>query len=198
MRNIKQSDIENARKRDLDDINRFKSEVEKYENEVKELTNRTDTTFGDMLNLHKKISESNIPAYRIGGSALDCLLTLKELKTYVTNILKSSATNSDNHDLRNSIDKIETSHDEEFFNNEFLQQICRDDSPITPTLVTSLLSENLESIQTICKQLSPGVLSQAKTEAIKIVKDMLARGEYHSLIKEKLVALGIEASFIKQ
>ncbi len=197
MRNIKQSDIENARKRDLDDINRFKGEVEKYENEVKELTNRTDTTFSDMLKLHKKISESNIPAYRIGGSALDCLPTLKELKAYVANILKNSAANSDNHDLIDSIDKIESSYDEYFFNNEFLQQICRDDSPITPTLVTSLLSENLESIDIICRQLSPDVVSQAKTEAIKVVKDMLARGEYHSLIKEKLVALGVEASFIK-
>ncbi|HSW69135.1 MAG TPA: hypothetical protein VLI69_03110 [Gammaproteobacteria bacterium] len=197
MRNIKQIDVENARKRDLDDTHKFKNEVEKYENEVKELSNRTNATFSDILSLHKKISDASSSAYGIGGNALDCLSTLTKLRTHVATILKSNAANAGSHNLIDSIDEIEASYDQCLFNNEFLQQICRENSPIKSTLVTSLLSENLESIKAICKRLSPDLFSQAKVEAIRVVKDMLARGEHHPLIKEKLIVLGVEPSFIK-
>lgn len=193
-RKISQEDIDKARERDFNEINLAKEKVKNVMREFQELVSSENTTFRQIGDLREKIEKLMELNYKIGGAALSLNEGLKLLRNDIVDLIKKS--------LANEVDLLESFNKAEAFNSDFMskfhdpfvQQVIREDSPITPDLAASVLSED---IKTILKFRDVAVVKDKKTEAgfkrdiLNIVKAMHARGETLPMLNEKLALLGV-------
>ncbi len=190
---VTQEQIDEARRRDLQDAQALAEDFKRLHQEVLGLPPAISIHENSIL--REKIDELLDRAAAIGGDIGDAVeQVLSELRDAVISAWRKAA--HGNSEANEAMDAAESFYNQnvKMFRNRFNAQRGRKDSPIRgEDLIPALLSEDLETIRIVIEVIGDNsrAIDLMRASAIKILSDALQNGAVISQLDEKLQALGV-------
>ena len=189
---VTQPEIDAARARDVRDAEAFREEVRSLAGYFGEFAEKVPGS--QVMQFRKKIEDLMQRAAELGGNLQDEKTALCEMRKAIIGIYQEA--------IETSKETIQLQKAEAFnaermraFHTEFLAQMLRQGTPITPDdLVPALLSEDLATIQLVLStlgEINPKAKKEFKPIALQLVAEVEAEAGSTLRIKEKLRALGL-------
>ena len=187
---INQSEIDVARKRDIDDYKILEHRFLKLLEEIVEQPSLVDVNTIDNF---RKVVDKLIPdAMGVGGKANDIAMKTRELRQSL--IASWSRGVSVTAEAKQALEEAELYYHENAPNFEipFIAQMGRDNSPIPNyEVVPALLMEEPDTIAMVISWLEPNKLAAVQQAALQVLKSALDEGAQIQNLDLILEALGI-------
>lgn len=188
---ISQDQIDEARAKDLNDLNKLRQNLNLFLQAIPEELGFDVAT--EMNELREQIENLIKRAYEIGGEALNIVDPLNELRNNTIETWRIGV-GYDKEALA-KLEEAEVFHSSKSvqYCNPFIMQFIRDDSPFKNEIAESLMTENQETLKACRVILFEDTLAnEFRKEITNLINRVHARGEEIPLLKDKLSAIGID------
>ena len=192
-RNVTQHEVDLAKQRDDKDATELFDEYKKFMDSIANLPSQASVE--ECVVLIQKIDKLIERYAEIGGSVgREAIAKLSQLRKMLANSTERALIDNNAQDILNKLREAEQLNQSYtlLYNNTFLAQMHRKDTPIIPEdVVPALLSEGPDTISTVMKTLgnNRNVIRQG---CIQFLNDAKAGGTIIPQLDEKLSALGHE------
>lgn len=187
-----QTDVDAARQRDRDDVQAFRKQLGLLVDEIANAPSFVDVRRA--LEIRKAVDDLIQRAAELGGDLGELESNLASLYDSVISALRSGL--GEEHEAIPTLQWAERFRGmgNTKFNNEFIAQQGRKDSPITTEdLIPSLLSESPETIRIFMSVLDEPVRQQIRAEAVRCIANTLYEGRSAvPITTEWIQAVGID------
>ncbi len=189
-RNVTQHEVDLTRQKDEQDAAELQEELEKLLRTVGALPDEVD--WQQTSSIREKIDILLRRAAEIGGESGDSVsITLYELRKVLVDSQKTAL--ADNEEALNALHKAEQYQKSgaALFNNVFVAQMQREDTPITrEDRMPALLSESPDTIHAVMEILDGDVRNVFRQGCVQFLNEAKAGGTSIPQLDEKLNALG--------
>ena len=183
------ADVAVARRRDAQDFESLRAEYVQFLEDVTQLPD--DLPSREVNPIRERIGDLTQRAAQVGGQASEIASRLTTFRRKLIQTWSNSF--SDNPNALKELQEAEAFYHAGAwkFNNPFVAQMNRDDTPITrEEVVPSILTEDVATIRTVMAALGEPVGVILARFAVDLVQEVRARGEMLPGIEEKLTAMG--------
>lgn len=188
--NVTQREVDLARQKDEQDAVELQEELEKLLRTVGALPDKCD--WKQTSDIREKIDTLLDRAAEVGGELGDSVsITLHELRKVLVDSQKKAL--ADNEEALDALRKAEQYHQSgaSLFNNAFVAQMQREDTPITrEEIIPALLSESPDTIRKVMKILNDDVRNVIRQGCVQLLYEAKASGTIIPQLDEKLNVLG--------